>query len=875
MKAHTSEFKETIPLLGREIDAKISYLSGGVLVELGKEDLNSITPNYEGSILKSVMKNLDIDSNVDIPVNTILNFQFGVLIEDEYEYLNYGNYVVYSSEKQEDTRSYKIKCYDKMLYSMVDYETMNLTYPITIRSYISAICLKLGLVFKNASDEFVNYNRTIKKELYLDSDGNSLGYKFRDVLDELAQATASTICINELTDELEIRYINDTNDTIDESYLKDINVTFGKKYGPVNSIVLSRAAESDNVYLRDEESVTLNGLCELKIKDNQIMNDNDRSDYLPGLLGELDGLEYYLNDFSSTGIMYYELCDRYNIQVDENTYSCIMFNDEANITQGLEEFIHTDLPQESETDYSKADKTDRKLNQTYIMVNKQEGEIQALARKIVDVSKTTSGTDEVTLENAYEGSIHQLKIVGDLSLVFPNDSSKYGFSQIISEDLIVSQDTLISSGVPYQNDTLYPSSEIYPKTYKIVVDDEDEYKIDLNYLNYINAEVHDEWVYEEGKQYIIRRVGINSSGEKYALDDEVVENLKDIELIMIKSNSNIKLIANDNSILSATYLLQNDFTSTFTTKYEVTAEINIKANEIEQKVSGVADGEGNVTAASIILAINNDESSAVINADKIVLEGNDVINAIAGNEINLTSKNINITSDHFSVDEDGNVTASSMDITGGTIDITTQSGNITVGKGTGLIEMSGAYQSNNFHAMYNVGGMYYQMNNNYRFRVAAASDSPYIALYNSSGYETINAQTLNSAGYMYLNNSSGSTTIDLTGSTGTIQCVRVIQTSKEEMKKDFEKLENALDIINNTDIYKYHFKDENEEDQKHIGFVIGEKYKYPIEATEKNEGVDVYSFVSICCQAIKEQQKQIDELKERIEKLERNDKQWL
>ena len=40
------------------------------------------------------------------------------------------------------------------------------------------------------------------------------------MLDELAQATASTICINESTDELEIRYINNTNDSTISYYTK-------------------------------------------------------------------------------------------------------------------------------------------------------------------------------------------------------------------------------------------------------------------------------------------------------------------------------------------------------------------------------------------------------------------------------------------------------------------------------------------------------------------------------------------------------------------------------------------------------------------------------------------------------------------------------
>ena len=394
MKIHTNNYKEQISTFGRQLDSKITFTLNNETIVLGAEDLNSVSPHFQGDILKSVMKQLDIDSNIEIPVGTELNYQFGVLVNGNYEYVNFGNYIVYASQKMEDYNSWQIICYDKMLYSMVDYEAMNITYPITIRDYISAICTHLGLIFKNASDEFANYDKEIPNELYLDEDGNSLGYKFRDVLDELSQVTASTICINEENDDLEIRYITDTNDVIDEEFFKDVNVDFGKKYGPINSIVLSRSAGADNVFLQDEISVQENGLCEIKIEDNQILNGNDRSDYLEDILEQLNGIEYYINDFSSPGIMYYNVCDRYTARIDNKDYTCIMLNDEALITQGLQENIHTDLPIVSETDYSKADKTDRKINQTTLSVDKINGEIEGL------VSKTN--TIDTTVNNNYQ-----------------------------------------------------------------------------------------------------------------------------------------------------------------------------------------------------------------------------------------------------------------------------------------------------------------------------------------------------------------------------------------------------------------------------------------------------------------------------------------
>ena len=209
MKLHTSDFKDSIKTFGRELNDKVTYTVNNEVIELGNEELNSASPHYEGAILKSVMKQLDIDSNVEIPIGTVLNYQIGVKIGSEYEYVDYGNYVVYSIEKQEDTYSYKIVCYDKMLYAMKDYDNTGITYPTTVRGLLEAICGKIDLTY--AEGQFANYDKEIPSELYLDSNGNSLGYTYRDVLDEIAQVSGGTICINN-EDKVEVRYIHDVGE---------------------------------------------------------------------------------------------------------------------------------------------------------------------------------------------------------------------------------------------------------------------------------------------------------------------------------------------------------------------------------------------------------------------------------------------------------------------------------------------------------------------------------------------------------------------------------------------------------------------------------------------------------------------------------------
>jgi len=119
------------------------------------------------------------------------------------------------------------------------------------------------------------------------------------------------------------------------------------------------------------------------------------------------------------------------------------------------------------------------------------------------------------------------------------------------------------------------------------------------------------------------------------------------------------------------------------------------------------------------------------------------------------------------------------------------------------------------------------------------------------------------------NPDDGTDIIYLDGDLGEIICVSLTQTSLEEKKKNFEKLDNALDIVKDTEIYKYHFKNQKETDKKHIGFVIGENYNYRKELTDSdNKGVDLYSMISVLWRAVQEQQVEIEKLKKEV----KNDK---
>lgn len=602
MKTHTNQFKTNVKELGRELDSIITY--GQTTLH---DELYSVSYHYKADILKSVMKQLDVTTSVDIPLNTVINYRLGIKVGNSFEYLDYGNYVVYKSEKQKDKNLYKLTCYDKILYSMKDYESMNITYPITIRNYINTICNKLGLTFANINDTFANYKKEIQNELYLDTEGNSLGYTFRDVLDELAQVTGSIICINK-DDELEIRYINNTNDTINEQYLKDINVNFGESYGAVNVLVLSRSSGTDNIYYPQELPVDR---VEIKISDNQIMNFNNRADFMPDIYNKINGLEYYINDFKSTGILYYDLYDQYNVQIGNDTYKCLMLNDEINVTTGIEETIYTDMPIESKTDYTKADKTDRKINQTALIVDKQNQQLQSVVSQIGDRSqKTTTITQDIDGINSKVEDLEDLtKTVTGIQTVtisdaYPNENLLelhiYGNNSVF--DYLYPQDDL------YPADTLYPYGDSRIRFYNDEVDNTIE--LGIEEVLRANLEAKDEvFIDYQGNVSLIRRV--NANGTTKATPTTTV--LGQLHFTLIEGNNTFEVV-NYNAPIEIKYVAKSTYTEIFATRVEMNSEITQTANEIDLSVNKKLESYSTTqemnskisqTAQEINLSVNN------------------------------------------------------------------------------------------------------------------------------------------------------------------------------------------------------------------------------------------------------------------------------
>jgi len=371
------------------------------------------------------------------------------------------------------------------------------------------------------------------------------------------------------------------------------------------------------------------------------------------------------------------------------------------------------------------------------------------------------------------------------------------------------------------------------------------YEIDIEELR-SKGDVYDSLIITKNEDYVMRRLSLSEFHVLNVLDEPIKELLPELNIELFEGDNYIYLLDETGNKFYAEYLIKNDFNDIYVkynemnsainqsalqielgvnqklTGYSTTEEMNAsilaKANEINLELGKKVDGD-TITGAYLILKINGDTSEAKLNADKIELSANDVLNLLAGNTINLTSKKMTITSDIFNVEPDGNVTL----------------------KTNGLKVFKVENKDNDKKRVYITDSAIVVDSTTDLDRVSLGLDM------DGNGFVDVSG--------------GGSTSIKGSG----ITTPTLTQTSLREEKKNIEKLQNnALDIIKNIDIYKYNLKNEKDTDKKHIGFVIGETYNYSKEITSKNnDGVDLYSMAALDYKAVQEQQEQIEQLQEK------------
>lgn len=389
---------------------QVKYLAEDQDKEYTVDEINkTCVKNVDNARLKFIIPHAKREN---IENASVINIQLGVRTSefDDYEYIDWGEFVVYDKEEKIDTGSLKLYLYDHMIDSHIKYvdSPLSLDYSkedVTVLDLLRAICNKFGWILKTT--DFANANKIISEDKYTEL----TDFTYRDILDEIAAVAGGFIKI--INKDLYVAYPTDTGETIDENDLEKL--TIGKKIGAYNTIVLGRSPQEDNIYYPSASPAS--GRISIRIDNNQIM-DRNRSDFIEEIYNHINGLSYYVFDYKSFGFGYYEFGDIVTLKdLHENEYKTILFNITVEITSGIKEKANTKEPKYSETKYQYATSIEKRITNTEIITNKQEGKIQEIIEEQIGASSRM---------NLLESTINETKrIISDYQSETDNKMAEF------------------------------------------------------------------------------------------------------------------------------------------------------------------------------------------------------------------------------------------------------------------------------------------------------------------------------------------------------------------------------------------------------------------------------------------------------------------
>lgn len=153
----------------------------------------------------------------------------------------------------------------------------------------------------------------------------------------------------------------------------------------------------------------------------------------------------------------------------------------------------------------------------------------------------------------------------------------------------------------------------------------------------------------------------------------------------------------------------------------------------------------------------------------------------------------------------------------------------------------------------------------------AADSGGSVGIYNSSGTQVGAFMSVNSAGYISVSNSSGTQTIYGDGSTGSLTCVSLHQTSSRKVKENIKPMEDSAKILE-LDAVSFDFK-EKEQGTDRRGFIAEDVEKVlpnlvkPETETEP-AALDYVGMIPYLQDIIKKQEARITALEEKTKSLE-------
>lgn len=336
--------------------------------------------SFDGQLFKTIMKQVEITvKNANEIKDKDINFQYGLFINNKFEYIDLGNYFIKDIEDSKKKDEITVTGYDRMIRFMKTFKQseLQLTYPCKMLKLVQKMCEVCGVELY--STDFYNADLDVEEDFFTAQE-----LTYRDVLEKIAQATLTTAFIEDNKLNL-YKVSNDAIEKIDKSYLTDL--TIKEKFGPANALVLGRGDVEDNIEETDEKSIAQNGRCEIRFDENEFI-EFQRKKVIKGMFEQTKGLEYYSFEASDVGVMWLKPCACIELgDKEDSSYKSYYLKANITINTGISSDIGSDLIEETNTEYKVTTKEEKKTLKVERLAKKNEGLIQDLVEETTENSK--------------------------------------------------------------------------------------------------------------------------------------------------------------------------------------------------------------------------------------------------------------------------------------------------------------------------------------------------------------------------------------------------------------------------------------------------------------------------------------------------------
>lgn len=217
--------------------------------------------------------------------NRQINATASLKVAGVYEDVPLGIFVVTQAPNDLKTDEINIEAMDLSIKFDKPY-ALEITWPKTVKEWATAICEVVGVELGSTS--WLNSEVSLPEEVVIEG-------SYRDAIKHIAAAGASFAKIGR-DGKLYFRTLT--------AVARDLTEVFeyqqGEVYGPINALVLTKDPTDDSLGVRDQDSIDLNGLTEVQIDNNPIL-ETDRETLITGVFAALSGQTFTVTSIEYSG----------------------------------------------------------------------------------------------------------------------------------------------------------------------------------------------------------------------------------------------------------------------------------------------------------------------------------------------------------------------------------------------------------------------------------------------------------------------------------------------------------------------------------------------------------------------------------------------